>query len=292
MSRLSEFDQRVSEVINHCMSLVLEDYTFRQLRDLICKESGIYIPDSKKYFLESRLMRRIREKNLRTFEEYLYLLQSNVDHNELSKLYDAITTNETSFFREPQQFEVLIKHILPVVMEQRKGRGGIKIWSAGCSTGEEPYTILMLLMENNIMRNSSIEIIASDISEGALEFARRGIYSSYSVRNVPESYLKKYFMNIGQSYELNNAIKEGVRFTNVNLVDGKKMKLMYHMDVIFCRNVLIYFDDEAKQKTLSLLYNCLKPGGFLFLGLSESLHSVTQAFKPIIINKVVVYQKE
>ena len=268
------------------MGIVLRDSTFKQLRDFVYEKTGIYIPDSKKYLVESRLTKRVLERNLNTFEEYLYLIQSNTDSNELLKLYDAITTNETSFFREPRQFDVLVKHIVPSIIQKQKT---VKIWSAACSTGEEPYTIRMLLIENMF---DTVEVIASDISESALESARNGVYGSYSVRNVPEFYLRKYFKNSGQSYELDEVVKKGVRFVNVNLVDEKRMRFMHDMDVIFCRNVLIYFGEGAKQKALSLLYGCLKPGGFLFIGSSESLHNATRAFKPVIIDGVIVYQRE
>ncbi|HXG31314.1 MAG TPA: protein-glutamate O-methyltransferase CheR [Thermodesulfobacteriota bacterium] len=270
------------------MITVLQDTTFKQLRDLIYEKSGIFIPDTKKYFLENRLMRRIEENNLDSFEDYLYLIRQESNGNELKRLYDAITTNETFFFREPHQLDVFVNEVLPRVMEQKKTRD-IKVWSAACSTGEEPYTISMLLKEGCM--DGRVEIIASDISDGALESATRAVYNSYSVRNVPDHYLKRYFVCDGQSYVLDQSVKKTVRFLNINLMDEKRVKSISNMDVIFCRNVLIYFDDKAKQKAVSLLYGCLKTGGFLFVGSAESLHNVTRAFKPVVINKVVVYQK-
>lgn len=270
------------------MSIVLQDSTFKQLRDFIYEKSGIYIPDVKKYLIENRLIKRIQEKNLNSYEDYFHLIRYGSNGDELSKLYDAVTTNETFFFRETQQFDVFIDSVVPEILK-RKGSKPIQLWSAACSTGEEPYTISMLLMEKRI--GVRADMCASDISDCVLESARRAVYGSYSVRNVPDPYLKKYFRPNGQSFELDPTVKTSVKFLNINLTDEKKMRSMKDLDAIFCRNVLIYFDDKAKQRVVSLLYDSLRPGGYLFIGSSESLHNVTRAFKPTILNKVVVYQR-
>jgi len=270
------------------MTAVLQDYTFRQLRDFIYEKSGIFIPDTKKCLLENRLSKRIQEKNLNGFEDYLYLLRYGRNDSELSRLYDSITTNETFFFREPQQFEVLIDHVIPEIT-RRNGTRGIRLWSAACATGEEPYTITMLFMERK--PGIKADVTASDISNGVLESAKRAVYGSYSVRNVPEPYLRKYFRLKGHSYELEPSVRNSVRFMNINFLDEKKMRTMCNFDVIFCRNVLIYFDDKAKQKVVSFLYHSMRPGGVLFIGSSESLHNITRAFRPVIMNKVVMYQR-
>jgi chemotaxis protein methyltransferase CheR len=178
--------------------------------------------------------------------------------------------------------------VIPEITK-RNGTGGIRLWSAACSTGEEPYTITMLFMERK--PGIKVDVVASDISNGVLESAKKGVYGSYSVRNVPEPYLRKYFTPKGHSYELEPSVRNSVKFMNLNFQDEKKMKTMCNFDVIFCRNVLIYFDDKAKQKVVSFLYHSLRPGGFLFISLSESLHNITRAFKPVIMNKVVMYQR-
>ncbi|HAM50423.1 MAG TPA: chemotaxis protein [Nitrospiraceae bacterium] len=270
------------------MHIELQDSTFKQLRDFIYEKTGIYISDAKKYFLENRLVRRIQERNLSGFDDYLYLIQYNGGGGELARLYDAVTTNETFFFREPQQFGVFADSIVSEILKER-GAQGMRLWSAACSTGEEPYTISMLLMEKKMVVRT--EMIASDISDAALESAKRAVYSSYAVRNVPELYLRKYFKANGQAYELESSVRDSVKFMNINLTDEKKVKCLRDLDAIFCRNVLIYFDKKAKQRVLSLLYDSLRPGGFLFIGSSESLHNLTRAFKPAIINGVVVYQR-
>jgi|SRR3972149_684932 len=270
------------------MEPVLKDETFKQLRDFIYEKSGIFISDTKKYFLENRLIRQIKDANLQNFEDYLYLLKYSLNGNVLSKLFDAVTTNETFFFREASQIEVFFDHVLPEIVADKKTKIA-KVWSAACSTGEEPYTIVMMHAEKK--PDIRIDVLASDISDGVLASAMNGVYNPYSVRNIPELYLKKYFRITGQTFELDHGIKKGVKFMNINLIDEKKMKPIRDIDVLFCRNVLFYFDDRAKQKVVSLLYDSLKPKGFLFLSASESLHSVTRAFKPVIFNKAIVYQR-
>jgi len=266
----------------------LQDATFKQLRDFIYEKSGIYIADSKKYLLENRLIKRIQEKKLAGYEDYLYLLLYGNSTDELIRLFDIVTTNETFFFRESQQLDVFIDHLVPSILK-KQGAKDISVWSAACSTGEEPYTLAMLLLEKGYSVKK--EIVGSDISNATLESAKNAVYNSYSIRNVPMQFLKKYFKPNGQNYELAPMVRSTVKFMNVNLMDDKKMKLVSGKDVIFCRNVLIYFDDKSKKKAVSLLYDCLKPGGYLLIGLSESLHNVTRAFKPVVINKVVVYQR-
>ena len=147
----------------------------------------------------------------------------------------------------------------------------------------------MMLMEKRSC--SRIEVIASDISNDVLESAKKAVYGSYSVRNVPPPLMTKYFKSNGWTHELDMAVKNTVRFMNINLIDPAKMHSVQGMDIVFCRNVLIYFDDKAKQKVVSLLYDSLRPGGFLFIGSSESLHNVTRAFKPVVFDKVVAYQR-
>lgn len=275
------------------MGLLLTDETFKQLRDFIYERSGIFIPDNKKYFIENRLGRRVQEKNLKGYEDYLYILKYGSDKNELNIMFNLVTTNETFFFREPQQFDIFGGELLRRVMDEntKSGRRDIKIWSAACSTGEEPYTMAMILLERPEGNAFRKEIYASDISESVLNSAKAGVYGSYSVRNIPDVYIKKYFTNTNQQYSISPTLKSMVRLMKVNLMDERDVRTIKGVDIIFCRNVLIYFDDKAKQKAVSLLYDALRPNGYLFVGTSESLHNVTRAFKPVVINKVIVYQK-
>lgn len=271
----------------------MTDDVFKQLRDFIYEQSGIFVPDNKKYFLENRLGRRVQEKNLKGYDEYLYVLKYSGDKAELVKLFELVTTNETFFFREPQQFDVLCGDLLKKIMEEntKAARRDIKIWCAASSTGEEPYTIAMQLMERPEAAGFRKEILASDISESVLASAKAAVYGSYAVRNIPPAYMSKYFTPDGQNFRLAESVKALVRFMKINLISDRDVKSIRGMDVIFCRNVLIYFDEKAKQKALALMYDALRPGGSLIVGTSESLHNITRAFRPTVINRVVIYQK-
>ncbi|MBF0343024.1 MAG: protein-glutamate O-methyltransferase CheR [Nitrospirae bacterium] len=271
--------------------MVLKDETFKNLRDFIYDTTGIYIPDTKKYFIENRLSKRLEEKKIGSYEDYFYLLRYNADKNELKILYDKITTNETFFFRETKQLEVLVEHVLPKMKEDKRAQT-MKIWSAACSTGEEPYTIAMMLLENPKTSSIRFEVHASDLSDVVIERALKAEYAQYAIRNIPEAYMKKYFkQSTASNYQLNNEVRTKVKFVQLNLLDDKKMRGFRDMDVILCRNVLIYFDKKAKIKVISNLYESLRAGGYLFIGMAESLHDVTRVFRPNVIDKTVVYQK-
>ena len=269
---------------------MLRPETFRRLRDIIYEESGIFIPDTKKYLVEKKVASRLQARGLAGFDEYLQMLESGGNAEEMGRLFDAITTNETSFFREPEHFRVLAEHVLPD-LAGRNGMKGVSLWSSACSSGEEPYTMAIVLKEKNPALRPNI--YASDISSQTLESARRAVYNSYSLRNTPEYYMTKYFSkNGGETWQLNQEIKNVVRFMNINLADNRKQKFLPGMmDVIFCRNVLIYFDTQSKRKAVSRLYDSLKPGGYLFVGKSESLHDITRAFKPVIFDNTLVYKR-
>jgi len=268
---------------------VLSDATFQQLAELIYQRTGISIPPTKKYLVENRLAKLIDDFNLKGYDEFLYFIKYSPNGKESERLFDAITTNETYFFREPLQFDVFIEHAVSHALKNRGGMRNMRIWSAACSSGEEPYTLAMLLREKRM--DVRAEILASDISHSVLRSAGRGLYSSYSVRNVPEHYMKRYFSQDGQDFQLARPIMDAVKFRNLNLVGDLRMPDARDFDIVFCRNVLIYFDQKAKQKAVSFLYDSLRPGGLLFIGSSESLHNVTRAFRPMTIDKVVVYEK-
>lgn len=270
------------------MQAVLTDSVFSQIAEFIYQKTGIFIPPTKKYLVENRLMKLLEDYNLKGYEEFLYLVKYSPNGRELQRLYDAITTNETYFFREPQQFDVFLDYVIPRVLEKKPSRD-LRVWCAACSSGEEPYTLGILMREKK--PGLRTDIVASDISSNVLEAAKRGLYSSYSIRNVPEPYLNRYFKRQGQEYAIDSMIKSSVRFKNLNLFSEREMAEKNSFDVVFCRNVLIYFDEKAKKKTVGLLYDSLRPSGFLVIGSSESLHSVTRAFRPVTFNKVVVYEK-
>ncbi|MCX7908057.1 MAG: protein-glutamate O-methyltransferase CheR [Ignavibacteria bacterium] len=275
----------------------LTDEGFKELRDIIYKTSGIYYSESKKYLLESRILKRIQSLKLNSLYDYVNFIKNPANKGELKNLFDAITINETYFFRAEQQFDALEKIIIPELIRNKSPQMNpvvIRIWSAACSTGEEPYTIAMIITEKvkPIYPNVQFQILGSDISSQVLEVAQSGIYKEYSVRNMPEVYLKKYFVSKDGLYYLKDEIKKLVRFSNINLFDASQMKLVSNCDVIFCANVLIYFDIPAKQKVVSYLFDALNPGGYLFIGYSESLHGISKAFKLVHLPKAIAYKKE
>ncbi len=275
----------------------LTDEGFKELRDVIYKTSGIYYSESKKYLLESRILKRIQSLKLNSLYDYVNYIKNPGNKGELRNLFDAITINETYFFRAEQQFEALEKIIIPELIKDKSKDSPsvvIRIWSAACSTGEEPYTIAMIILEKikPIFPNCQFQILGSDISTQVLEVAKSGVYKEYSVRNMPEYYLKKYFIVKDGAYFLKDEVKRLVRFSNINLFDANQVRMVSNCDVIFCANVLIYFDIPAKQKVVSYLYDALNPGGYLFIGYSESLHGISKAFKLVHLPKAIAYKKE
>jgi chemotaxis protein methyltransferase CheR len=271
------------------MNYTLSESTFTQLAELIKEKTGIHIPPTKKYLIENRLFKVIEDYNLKGYDEYLYMVRYSRNGKEVDRLCDSITTNETYFFREPLQFNVFIEHILPRIIENKQGMKNLRVWSAACSSGEEPYTLSMLLKEKR--PDIMAELMGTDISKRVLQSAERGIFSSYSVRNVDNYFMRKYFTPKGESFALDEKIKSSVRYRHHNMLSGLRPPELNNLDVVFCRNVLIYFDIKTKQEAVSTIYDSLSPGGYMIIGSSESLHNVTRAFKPITIDKVVAYEK-
>jgi chemotaxis protein methyltransferase CheR len=270
---------------------------FLQLRDFIYEKSGIYFADSKKSLLENRLTFRLKAYNFTDYEKYYYLLKYDPQAaKELRALYDTITTNETSFFRSPPQIEAFTEKALPDVMARRQkaGEKTLRLWSAGCSTGEEAYTLGIVLKEvlKETIRDWDIKICASDISEKALRSAKQASYNEYALRGVPPEVRQKYFKADNDQFVVIEEIKSLVELQFLNFMDSQRMQLMKGFDIIFCRNVLIYFDDAARKKIVSNLYDNINPGGYLFIGHSESLHNITRAFKLVHFPGALGYKKE
>jgi chemotaxis protein methyltransferase CheR len=277
--------------------VTISDKDFELLRDFIYSHCGIYFHVSKKYFLESRLARRMEANGLKTHMEYYSLVKGGCGGNaELKKLLDEITTNETCFFRNVPQLNALENVLLPEVVAAKSKIGfrKIRIWSAGSSSGEEAYTMAMMLHEkrSTILKDWMIEIIGTDINESVLTMARDGVYNAYSVRNTPDYFLKKYFKKEDNDrFVLSPDIKKYCTFQYLNLYDDMKMLFMKSFDFIFCANVLIYFDVASKSKVVQHFYNNLQPYGYFFVGQSESLHGVNDKFKTVHFPGGFTYKK-
>jgi len=274
-----------------------ESRSIWQIRDYIYKASGMYFPEHRRFFLESRCKRRMEALGIQSFEEYYrYLTRPDVRRQELQALLNEVTINETSFFRNQPQFDAL-RHIFLPEIANRKGSIGfkrLKIWSAGCSSGEEPYSIAIVVHElkATLLQGWQIQILGTDINQTVLDKARQGIYTRYSFRNTPPHMISRYFKNLGDGrFELDPAIRRMVEFKNMNLIDEMAILFMKGFDIIFCRNVLIYFDLAAKKHTIQHFYNALLDEGLLFIGHSESLFGVNDQFKMVHFPGGMAYKK-
>ncbi|HPI93101.1 MAG TPA: protein-glutamate O-methyltransferase CheR [Deltaproteobacteria bacterium] len=275
----------------------MTDETFILLRDFIYEQSGIYFADNKKGQLEARLGLRLKANNIPDYDKYYYLLKYDPNSSgELRSLFDSVTTNETSFFRSPPQIQAFREKVLPEVIARKEKQGDrqIRLWSAGCSTGEEPYTMGIVLKQilNDRGADWEVKIVASDISEKALRSAKAAVYGDYSLRSVPPEVKQSFFVAEGSSYRIVDNVRTLVDLQYLNLNDARRVQIMKGFDVIFCRNVLIYFDDEAKKRFVAQLYDCLNHGGYLFIGHSESLHNISRAFKLVHFPGALGYKKE
>ena len=276
--------------LNH--HLELPDDVFRLLRDQIYRRSGIWFNDTSKYLLQKRLSPRARELNFDSFQKYFYFLQYDPRADaEYDQIFDLITTNETYFFREPAQLQAFVEEIVPDLMA-RKPVKKIRIWSAGCSSGEEAYSIAMLLQEAGWYEHAHFEIFASDINQQVLAKARKGHYRENAFRATQPLMREKYFTREADGgWRIRDEIRNRVSFGRLNLYDESRVSLLGHLDVVFCRNVIIYFDDNSKKVVVNNFYNRLIDGGYLLLGHSESLISLSTQFKLRHLKNDMVYQK-
>lgn len=276
-------------------SVKITEEEFLQLRDFVYDKSGIYIDEKRKYLFESRFSRRLGQLGLTSFTDYIKFLR--VDRGqELKQLFELVTTNETSFCRDTKQLESFRDNLLKEMLDrQRKaGRLELNIWSAGCSSGEEPYTLVFLLLETlkaEIAR-WKISITAVDLSEEMINKARTGVYTEYAFKTTPDTIRKRYFKEVEGGWELDPRIRKLVNFLPMNLNDALAVKRVPRSHIIFCRNVIIYFDDAMKRKVVQAFYDNLLPGGYLLVGHSESLHKVSQSFRPVHNAGAIAYKKE
>ncbi|MEL7473435.1 MAG: protein-glutamate O-methyltransferase CheR [Planctomycetota bacterium] len=255
---------------------------FDTLRKVIYDRSGIHFPDNKKYILESRLARRLDELEMDNFQQYVsFLTMGPYMADEFQEMFNRITINETSFFRNEAQLNVFETQTLPELLKARAASKRLRLWSAACSTGEEPYTLAIMLHRSLGVRLAdwNIEILGTDISEKALTVAQSGVYTSYATRTTPPLVLNRYFKENGRELHLDPEIQSMVRFQTHNLKDTLAARRFGTWDVIFCRNVMIYFDDEMKTRVVGCFSEQLAPDGSLFIGHSETLRSLKSPFE-------------
>lgn len=255
------------------------DEEFNLFRDLIMKKVGIYYADSKKILIYSRLRSRVKELGLSCFKEYYNYIMKDFSGKELIYITNKLTTNYTYFMRENSHFEFLIKTAFPKLEKSINTFKKVKIWCAGCSTGEEPYILAMYVNKYFAGKNIKIEIIASDISRNALNVAKRGVYELEKVSKVPEEFIFTNFMRLNQDeYAVRNNIKQLIKFSYLNL-NGDDFSVIGTPHIIFCRNVMIYFDNPTKEKLINKFYDITDDNGYLIISHSESLNSIKSKYK-------------
>ena len=267
-----------------------------RIRELIYQATGIFHPENKLVLLAGRCQRRMKELNAKAFREYLDCLTLKPNRQaELVALLNEITIGETCFFRNQSQLEALCNVVIPRIVQAKAGLAvrRMRIWSAGCSTGEEPYTLAMLLLEQSrrSLKNWIIEILATDLNERSLAHARNALYDSHSTRNLSAEYRERYFTASPGQLQVQQVVRKKVDFRQVNLSDDTRMNSIGGMDIIFCCNVLIYFDLASKRRVIRHFYNSLLPHGYLFLGQSESLYAVTDNFQLVHLPGATAYVK-
>lgn len=272
----------------------MSDDEFILIRDCIYTHCGIYFNLDSKYIIEKRLSHRLDDLNFSSFYDYYHYIKYNRNkEQELTDIMSVITTNETYFFRESYQLKAFTEEIIPELITRKTARGdrSLRIWSAGCSTGEEPYTIAMLMNDIQELKDWHIEIIGTDISQKVLQQARRAVYYKPSFRATDEKDLQRFFVHEDDGYKVNSSLRELVTFYHLNLFDTPQLTMLGTFDLIFCRNVIIYFDIEARKRVIASFHSALCNGGFLLLGHSESLMNITTSFALRHFKNDMVYQK-
>lgn len=267
-----------------------------RIRDLVYQVAGIFQPDNKLRLLEDRCHKRMAALGAPTLQDYYECLTTKpIRQVELVNLLNEITIGETCFFRNQPQLDALRNIVLPRILESRKAMAlrHLRIWSAGCSTGEEPHTLSMMLMEEQASRLAgwTFEIVATDLNERSVAHAKQGTYGTYSTRNLTPYFRQKYFTASGENLTVNKEVKIHVSITRLNLLDDVRMAFMKGFDIVMCCNVLIYFDVVSKRRVIQHFYNNLLPHGYLFLGHSESLYGVSEDFRLVHLPSATAYVK-
>ncbi|WP_100207605.1 CheR family methyltransferase [Sphingomonas elodea] len=270
----------------------VSDDDFRQFRDYFHRETGIHFDSSKRYFVDKRLSERVRETESISAKAYLTRLAQGGADIELQHLINAMTVNETYFLREEYQFKALVESVLPEIVARRSHRRPIRIWCVPSSTGEEPYSVALYLIERwPALATWDVEILSSDIDTEVLERARIGRYSPRSVQHLPRAWLARHFTRCGDDYQLSHEVRDAVHFTRCNLAAPRETRAFRDIDVIFCRNLLIYFDDASRRQAADALYDALAPGGFVMLGHSESMARMSSLFRARKFPQAIVHQR-
>ncbi|MFA7241172.1 MAG: protein-glutamate O-methyltransferase CheR [Sulfuricellaceae bacterium] len=270
----------------------ISEQDFEKFREFFYRKTGIQFEPSKRYFVDKRLVERIELTDSDNFRTYFTKLRFEASGEELQYLTNLMTVNETYFFREEYQFKCLVNSMLPDIISRKNDNSPIRIWVIPSSSGEEPYSIAIYMLEYWAGINDwDIEIISSDIDTKILTQARQGLFSQRSVQNLPEVLLRKYFKRDAENYQICDDLRSAVEFTRVNLSERADTRAYRDFDVIFCRNLLIYFDDVSRKTAAETFYDALKPSGYVCLGHSESMSRFSSLYKVRKFPEAIVYQK-
>ncbi|WP_159674663.1 protein-glutamate O-methyltransferase CheR [Andreprevotia sp. IGB-42] len=269
--------------------ITLSDADFERFRDYFYRKTGIDFDLSRRYFVDRRLIERIAALGLDSFRDYFMQLRNG---NEIEHLINIMTVNESYFFREEYQFRCLVQSMLPELLARKNG-APIRIWSMPCASGEEPFSLALYLMTHwPALETHDVELLASDIDTQALAAAREGIFSERAVKQLPAALRQRYFEPFGEErYRLDADVRDCVAFSHVNIVDAAQVAAIGAIDVVFCRNLLIYFDDVSRRLAAANLFDSLNPGGFICLGHSESMSRISSLFNVRKFPDAIVYQK-
>lgn len=260
--------------------------------EFLYRRTGMSLTEDKRYFIDRRLEDRIAATESRSFQAYFSLLRSDAEH-EIEHLINSFTVNETYFYREDHQLRCMTSDLLGDIIGRKTEGESIRIWSVPCSTGEEPYSIALWLMENWAHVDSyNIEIVGSDIDTRALKAAAEGIYGDRALMRLSRDIVDRYFKRIDERHhQIDGGLRDSIEFNRVNLIDAQDMSRQCNFDLIFCRNVLIYFDDASRRVAAENLYDCLRPGGYICLGHSESMSRISPLFGVCRFPDAIVYQR-
>jgi chemotaxis protein methyltransferase CheR len=284
----------VVEPIHRLEDPQLTDAEFRMFANLLREHCGLNFTSETRFLLEKRLTRRLRELGLTSFAAYHYHLRSSAEHaGDLANLIDEVTTNETYFFRQRVQLRALVGELFTELLAEREASGGgpILVWSAGCSSGEEPYSIVVLATEAGFVPGRDFRVYASDISRRMLRKARLGLYREASFRETEPELRERYFTGKDRLWRISDDVKRHVDFVRLNLMDRSAISLLGTMDVVLCRNVMIYFDQDSRRRVIQTFHEKLKPGGHLLLGSAESLVHLSTAFETRHLSEDMVYRR-
>lgn len=264
---------------------------FRLVRDLVNRYCGIMLADDMRFTVERRLGNRLQALGMESFSEYYrHLRYHHGREAELEKAVELLTTNETYFFRETAQLSAFREEVLPALRQTAGSKRSLSVWSAGCSTGEEVYTLAILIKQSALFDDWDVRVFGNDICRHVLQIARQGVYGPSSFRAMPEQY-RSYFIDTEAGYMVDAAIRSRCHFGHFNLLDRGRAAMVGRVDAIFCRNVLIYFDRESRRQLVETFHQRLRPGGFLMLGHSESLINDSTAFEIVQLAGDLVYRR-